>query len=150
MKNRLLPLALVLILAFPAAVILHAQERHEHNEPHTPLGNTMERFNGAWRKLRKEVADPASNASSLELVATINAGLEKALTLKPAKAEGMPAADREQFIQSYQAKLKEFIALLSKLEAALKANDYTTAQAIVQKMGALQKEAHKEFRRPEM
>ena len=150
MKTRLLPLALVLILVFPAAAILRAQEKPEHKEPETELGKTMEDVNGAWRKLRKQVADPASNAASLELVATINAGLTKALTFKPAKADDLPAADREKFIQSYQARMKEFIDLLPKLQAALKANDNTAAQALVQKMGAMQKEDHKEFRRPEM
>lgn len=148
MINRTLSFALALLLAFPLATVLRGQEKR--NEAHTELGNTMEKFNGAWRKLRKQVADPASNASSLELVASINAGLEKALTLKPAKAETMPAAEREGFIQSYRAKLKEFIALLPRLQAALKANDNTAAQAIVQQMGAAQKEDHREFKRPEM
>jgi hypothetical protein len=150
MKYRTLPLTLALLLALPVAPLLRAQEKHEHKEPDTELGRTMEKFSGAWRKLRKQVADPASNASSLELVATIQAGLEKGLTFTPAKAETMPAGDKEKFIASYQAKLKEFIAFLPQLETALKANDNTAAQAIVQKMGAAQKEDHHEFKKPEM
>jgi Cytochrome b562 len=150
MKKHLRPLTLAFLLLWPVAPILRAQEKPGHKEPETELGRTMEKFNGAWRKLRKQVADPASNASSLELAATIKAGLEKGLTLKPAKAEDVPAAEREKFIQAYQDKLKEFIALLPKLEAALQANDNATAQALVQKMGAAQREDHKEFRRPEM
>ena len=147
MKRTPLRLALILLLVLPH---LPAQEKPGTKEPDTELGKTMDGFNGAWRKLRKQVADPASNASSLELAATIKAGLEKALTLQPARAQDVPAADREKFIQSYQARLKEFIALLPKLEAALKADDNATAQALVQKMAAAQREDHKEFRRPEM
>ncbi len=150
MKKHTLFLALALLLAFPLAPLLSGQEKREHKEPDTELGKTMEKFNGAWRKLRKQAADPAANASSLELVATIQAGLEKAFTLTPAKAADVPAAAREKFIQSYHAKLKEFIALLPGLQTALKANDNAAAQAIVQKMGTTQREDHKEFKRPEM
>ncbi len=150
MKTRLFRFALALILAGPTAAILRAQERHEHKEPETKLGKTMEDFNGAWRKLRKQVADPASNASSLELVVTIKVGLEKALTMKPAKAETMPDGERERFIRSYQERLKEFIALLPKLQAALTANDNPTAQEMVKKLGTMQRDDHKEFRRPDM
>lgn len=149
MKHRVLPFALALLLVCPLVSILPAQEKREHKEPETELGQTMEKFNGAWRKLRKQVADPASNASSLELVAAINAGLEKALTLTPAKAADGPAADREKFIRAYQARLKEFIALLPGLQTALKAGDNAAAQVIVQKMAATQREDHKEFKRPE-
>ncbi len=150
MKTRLLPFALALLLAFPAASLLPAQEKREHKEPDTELGKTMEKMNGAWRKLRKQVADPAGNAGSLELVATISACAEKALTFRPARVEDVPAADREKFIADYQAQMKDFGAQVMKLGAALKANDNAAAAAIVQKMGAMQKEGHKEFKRPDM
>jgi hypothetical protein len=150
MKNRLLCLALALTVCLPAAPGLRAQEKREHKDPETELGNTMEKMNGAWRKLRKQVADPAGNAASLELVATISACAEKALTFKPARVEDVPAADREKFIADYQVQMKDFGAQVRKLEEALKADDNATAAAIVQKMGAMQKEGHKEFKLPDM
>jgi cytochrome c556 len=150
MKKHLFPFVLTLLLVLPAAPLLCAQEKAEHKEPETELGKVMEKVNGAWRKVRKQVADPASNASTLELVATIAAGLEKALTYTPIRAEDVPAADREKYIESFRTKMKEFMGQVSKLEAALKADDNATAQALVQKMGTMQREDHKEFRRPEM
>ena len=150
MKNRPLPFFLALLLAFPIAPILPAQEKGGHKEPETELGKSMEKINRAWRKLRKQAADSASNTSSLELVATINAGLEKALTLKPAKADDVPAAEREKFITAYQAGLREFIAQLAMLDATFKANDNTGAEALILKLGAMQKEDHKAFKRPDM
>lgn len=150
MKNHPLPFFLALLLAFPIVSILPAQEKGGQKEPETELGKSMEKINRAWRKLRKQAADPASNASSLELVATINAGLEKALTLKPAKADDVPAAEREKFIAAFQASLKEFIIQLAKLEATFKANDNTGAEALIQKLREMQKEEHKEFKRPDM
>jgi hypothetical protein len=149
MKNPRLRIALTLLLALPTTGVLRAQERHEHKEPETELGKHMEKLNGAWRKLRKQVSDPASNASSLELTATIKAGMEKALTFTPIRAEDVPAADRTKYIESYKTKLKEFIELVGQLEAALKANDNAAAAALVQKMGSTQREDHKEFRRPD-
>ena len=149
MKKPLLRLVLTLLLALPAAGVLHAQPKHEPKEPDTELGKQMEKLNGAWRKLRKQVADPASNASSLELVATIKAGMEKALTFTPVRAEDVPAADRARYIESYRTKLKEFLGLVDQLTAALKANDNPAADALVQKMGRTQREDHREFRRPD-
>jgi len=149
MKILLLRLVLTLVLVLPAAPVLRAQEKHEHKEPETELGKHMEKLNGAWRKLRKQVADPASNVSSLELVAAIRAGLEKAVTLTPIRAQDVPDADRAKYIESYRTKMKEFIGLVDKLEAALKAGDNPAADALVQKMGGTQREDHKEFRRPD-
>ncbi len=149
MKNRTLPFALALLIALPAASILPAQEKRESKEPETELGKLMEKNNGTWRKLRKQAADPASNAASVELVATLREGMTKALTLKPAMADDVPAADREKFIASYQAGLKNFIAQLDKLGTAFKANDNPGAQEVIKKLGAMQKEDHKQFKRPD-
>jgi len=149
MKNPLLRLALTLLLVLPATGVLRAQQKPAHKEPETELGKGMETFNGAWRKLRKQVADPASNASSLELVATVKAGLEKTLPLTPIRAQDVPAADRAKYIESYRTKMKEFLGLVGQLEAALKAGDNPAADALVQKMGSTQREDHQEFRRPD-
>ena len=148
-KIRLLPFALALLLAFPAASILSAQEKSGPKEPETEFGKLMERNNVVWRKLRKQAADPDSNASSVELVAALNQGTTKALAFKPAMADDVPAADREKFVASYQTGLKDFIAQLDKLAAAFKANDNTGAQELIKKLGARQKEDHRQFQRPE-
>jgi soluble cytochrome b562 len=150
MKKRLLPLVLILTLFFPmAALVRAADEKPAPKEEETELGKTMEKLNGAWRKLRKQAADPASNASSLELVAVIATASEKALTLQPDKVKDVPAADREKFVQDYQAKMKEFMAKLAKLNDAFKAGDNPAAVALIKELGALQRESHKEYKRPD-
>ena len=151
MKNRLCCLVLALVICLPAAPVLRAQEpAHKKKADETELGNTMEKMNGAWRKLRKQAGDAASNAASLELVATIRACAEKALTFRPARVEDVPAADREKFVADFQKQIRELIAQVGKLEEAFQAGDNTAALAVIQKMGALQKEGHKEFKRPDM
>ena len=156
MKKRFLPITLILTLFFPAATLVRAEdkpapteEKPGKKEEETELGKTMEKVNGAWRKLRKQAADPASNASSLELVATISAGTEKALTLQPDKAKDLPEADRPKFIEAYQAKMKEFVAKLAKLNDAFKAGDNPVAVALIKELGTLQREGHKEYKRPD-
>ncbi|HVT73931.1 MAG TPA: cytochrome b562 [Lacunisphaera sp.] len=149
MKTPLLRLALTLLLALPAAPLLRAQQKHEHKEPDTELGKVMEKVGHAWRTVRKQVENPADNAATLALVTEIQGNLEKALQLEPVRANDVPAAERAKFVESYRAHLKDFLGLVSQLETALKANDNAAAADLVKKMGAAQRENHKEFRRPE-
>jgi len=155
MKKSLLPCALAFTLFFPAAAVLRAQgnpapkEEKAHAEPDTELGKVMEKLNGAWRKLRRQVNDPTANASSVELVAVVKEQSEKAVTLQPDKTKDLPEADRAKFVQGYQEKMKEFSAKLDKLSAAFKANDNTAAAALLKEIGQLQRESHKEYKRPD-
>ena len=155
MKNRLLFLTLALTLTVPAIALraepppAGAAPAAKEKDDETELGRTMSKLNGAWRKLRKQAADATANASSLELAATVKAAAEKAVTLEPAMAADKPAADRPAFIAAYQKQMKDFIALADQLAATFKANDNAAAQALIQKMGAAQKEGHKEFKKPD-
>ena len=151
MKKTPLLLVLALAICLPAAPALRAQEaEHKKKADETELGNTMEKMNGAWRKLRKQAADAASNASSLELVATVKACAEKALTFKPARLADVPPADQEKFLADYQKQMKDFVAAVGQLETALKAGDNAAAGDLIKKMGAMQKEGHKEFKKQDM
>ena len=151
MKNRLLFLALAVTLCCPpAALPLRAEDpKPPQKDEDTELGKTMGKLNGAWRKIRKQAADAASNAASLEQVAIVKAAAEKALTLTPAKVADVPAADQAKFVADFQAQMKDFIVLADQLAAAFTANDNAAAQALIQKMGAAQKEGHKNFKRPD-
>ncbi len=160
MKKRLLPLALAATLFFPTAALLRADETpppappgdgqmKKHEEPDTELGKVMEKMNHAWRQLRKQSADPTRNASSLELVATINEQTKKALTLQPDTTKDKPEADRAKYVEGYQAKMKEVQEKLAKLSDAFKANDNTTAVALIKEIGGLQRSGHKEYKRPD-
>lgn len=119
------------------------------NHPSTELEDRMDEMGGAYKKLRKQINDPAQNAASLALVAKIQAGTEKAIKLTPAKAADLPEADRAKFIADYQAGIKHLQGTLGKLEQALKANDNAEAAKILKEAGAEQKEGHKQFMRQE-
>ena len=160
MKKRLLPIALAVTLFFPTAALLRAEDappppppskdgKSGHEEPDTELGKVMEKMNHAFRKLRKQAADPASNASSIELVATINEQSEKAFTLQPDTTKDQPEADRAKYVEGYKEKMKELRGTLAKLNDAFKANDNTTAVALVKELGSIQHSGHKKYKRPD-
>ena len=123
------------------------QEKPKHDE--TELEKSMQTLGKAWRKLRKQADKPELNANSLELMATIQEAAKKNLTLTPDLARDQPADKREQFIAGYQKGIKEMIAAFDQLEVALKANDNKAAVEIIAKIGAMQKEGHKAYKRPE-
>ncbi len=147
MKLRFLTFSL--ISALVALPMLRAQEdgpkKMGPKEPKTELGEQMEKMGGAYKKLGKQITDATKNEDSLKLVATIKTAATAALKFEPIKKKDLPAADQAKFVADYQAKLKEFIATVDKLDAALKANDNATAAKLVDEMKALSKEDHKAF-----
>ena len=142
MKNRLLIASTCIALAFaPLAQAEAAKAAPKGEEKHTELGEKMEKLNGAYRKLKRQIADASKNAESLTLVATIKA--ESAASAKLA-----PAWKPEQK-EKYQAKMNDFNVKVGKLEMALKAGKNDEAAKIVDELGAAQKEGHKEFKKPD-
>ena len=120
---------------------------HKH-EDQTELGEHMEKVGGAFRRLNKQVADPAKNEDSLKQVHIIRTNAEAVLNLKPEKMADIPEADRAAFLAKYQEQMKKFIGDVEKLEAALKAGKNDEATVLVKKtMKQDMDEGHKEFRK---
>jgi hypothetical protein len=101
----------------------------------------MDKMGGAFRKLKRQVADASKNEDSLKLVATIKAASAESVKLTPAW--------KPEQKEKYQAKMKEFNGSVAKLEAALKAGKNDEAAKICEELGAAQKEGHKEFKKPD-
>lgn len=116
-------------------------------EAETELGKRMEKMSGAFRKLRRQVEDSSKNADSLALVKTIRENAQASLKFEPAMKAEKPAAAQAKFVADYQAKMKDFIALAGKLEAALKANNNEEAKKLCGEMGDAQKKGHGDFKK---
>lgn len=144
MKKPHLHLVAALLLA-PA--VIFAQPKRDR--PDTDIEKDMHKISRAYRQLRKQVNDPAQNASSLELVATIQAGAIDARTHTPLKAGDLPEADRAAFEASFQKKMGDFIAVVGQLGDALRAGDNSAAARLTRELDRLQDADHKDFRRPE-
>jgi cytochrome c556 len=119
----------------------------DDKEPETELGKKMEKIGGSFRALRRQITDASKNEDSLAKIATIRQNAEAALKLEPAKKDEIPAADQKKFVADYRAKMKDFIELTTKVEAALKANNNEEAGKLVGAMGDAQKQGHKQFKK---
>ena len=150
MKKRLLLATTCLALAF--APIGRAEDAKPKpaagEEKHTELGDRMEKLNGAYRRLKRQIADPAKNESSLALIATIKAQTEASLAYKPEFTAEQPPADQAKFVERYQAEMKKMIELVGKLETSVKAGKNDEAAKAIAELDAQQKSSHKEFRKP--
>ena len=130
--------------AAPAA----APAAHE-DEKKTDLEMRMDRIGKAFRQLKKQVADPAQNASSLELLAKMQAAAKEAVDFTPKKAEDIPADQRAKFEDDFKSGISNLQDLFTKLQDALSAGKNDDAVKIVADIGDFEKKEHKEFRRPE-
>ncbi len=115
----------------------------------TPLAKDMGKIGKAFRKLRSQIADSTKNDSTLELLGTIHDAAVAAAQETPAKASDLSGDDLAKFNSDFQAKMKDFIAAVDKVSADIKAGDNATAATDLKKLGALERDDHKEFRRPE-
>ncbi len=118
------------------------------DEPKTELETRMERVGKAFRKLKKQVADPAQNASSLQLLATMQGALKESVGLTPAKTADLPADQRAKFVEDFKAGIKGMQDEFSKLADALSSGRNDDAARIVDEIGELEKKDHKEFKKP--
>lgn len=141
-KQTLLAALAVSLAALPLLTRPALGQSHEH----TDLEEKMDAMNNVFRKLRRQIADASANASSLELVAKLREASAESAKLIPAKAEKVPEADRAKFVSDYEARMKEFLAEVDNLKAALEAGKNDEAAVVLGKLGALQKSGHREFR----
>ncbi len=147
-KFVLLPL-LSLCLALSPALLRAEDAKPKIEKEETELTKSMDTLNKSWRKLRKQAADPLQNASSLELLVEIKAAAKDNLKYTPDLARDIPADQRDKFIAGYQKKMTAVGAALERVEAAFQAGDNPAAVELIAKISALQKEGHKEYKRPE-
>jgi hypothetical protein len=135
--------------AAAAAVAPAAPAAAPAGDKKTELDLRMDRVGKAFRKLRKQVADPTQNVASLALLATMNDALTEAADLTPEKTEDLPADQRAKFIEDFKAGLKGMQDEFTKLGVALTAGQNDDAVKIVADIGALEKKDHGNFRRPD-
>lgn len=139
MKIRLILLTVVCALAVgPGAFAA---------EPETELATKMDKMGSAFRALRRQAGDASKNADSLAKIATIKEAAVASAKLEPVKKNDLPAAQQKKFVADYQAKMKEFVALVEKVEAAFKANNNAEAEKLIGQLADAQKAGHKEFQK---
>jgi soluble cytochrome b562 len=145
MKITLSLLALLLAIVSPgASVTLHAADQANHED--SELGDAMSSMNSAFKKLKRQVADPAQNEASLSLVAKLRKGCVESTQHVPIKVGRLPAAEQAAAKLAYQDKMKKLIATVDELETALKAGKNDVAATLLKEIHEQEGAGHKEFR----
>jgi hypothetical protein len=133
--------------AAPTPAVAPATAQGDSDEK-TDLEVRMDHMGRAYRKLKKQVGDPAQNASSLQLVATMQKAAKEALQFTPAKTADLPADQQAKFVEDFKAGIQGMQDEFTKLSDALTAGKNDDAIKIVAEIDALEKKDHKEFRKP--
>jgi soluble cytochrome b562 len=150
-SSDLLPMKIRVLLAtltcaLVVATGVRAQAPASKRQFETPLGDQMAKMSDALKTLKAQISDASKNADSLKQVATIRSAANASLKLEPAKKADIPAADQAKFVAGFQDGLKNLIAQVGKVEAALKANDNAAAAKAIEEVDAAQKAGHKDYK----
>jgi soluble cytochrome b562 len=116
-------------------------------EEDTPLGKEMDKVNKAVKAVNRALADAAQKDANLAKLADAKAAMEKALTLEPAMAKDVPAADKEKFMTDYKASMQESLKTLEELRAAIADGKADDAAKAMEKLTKGKKDAHKKFKK---
>jgi soluble cytochrome b562 len=133
----------------PAAASPAAPATASETEKKTELEMRMDRIGKAFRKLKKQAADPAQNAASLQLLSTMEGAAKEAVDFTPAKAADVPEDQRAKFVEDFKTGIRGMLDEFAKLRVALAAGKNDEAVKVVDEISDLEKKDHKEFRRPE-
>ncbi len=143
MKRLLLSTLAATCLAF----VLPATPTFAADGPESEMGESMDKISGAFRRVRRLVTNAENNAQTLELLATIRTEAAAATKHTPLLAAEIPEAARPKFVEDFKKRMTEFIAMVEKTEAAVKAGDNVTAAALVSELAGMQKAGHADFRK---
>ena len=118
------------------------------DEKKTELEARMQTLGRGFRALGYLVPDPALKAAALEILTALDSTAKAAADLTPAKSADLPEDQRERFIASYRAQMKELEDLLGNLRASLTAGDTDQAVKVVAQISEVMKKGHHDFRKP--
>jgi len=139
MKNLSRCVAILSILLIAPAAGLRAE---------TALDGKMDIMKNAFKELAKSLEQPvpADQKKYLDLISKLHDAAVKSVDLTPAKADGIPADKRPDFIQAYQKQMKHTVALIDLLKKDVADSNWAGAQKQIAALKKAQKEGHSDFR----
>jgi hypothetical protein len=115
-------------------------------KPSGSVHDHMEDAGRAFRRLGRQIADPAQNASSLDHIQSVQEHLIAAKRFVPGDWEELPEADRAEMTKAFRKDLGSTIILLIDVEQALLDGDNAGAAAALEKAKQAQDAGHDTFR----
>lgn len=119
--------------------------RADEGEQESPLHQAMERIERGLKKLRREVKDPAKNATSLETLLDMQDAAGKTKVMIPPITEKQPEAERDAFVKDYRKRMIAVQKDLLDLEIAILDGDTAKAQELVKKVSDAEDSGHEKF-----
>ncbi len=150
MKHILIVALATTVALFSLPTSLTAQDplpKPAATEADSEIIPPMERIASAFRRVRRLASSPANNAETLTFLETIRTEALASRKHMPMMAADLPEAERPKFLKAYQARMDEFIGILDKVSAAIKAGDNATAASLVLGLPDFQKQAHADFKK---
>lgn len=132
------------LLTLAAALVVTSGPAFAQEED-TPLSKEMSAMNRAWRKLKKQAADPAQKESSLALVATMKEKSEAALKFEPAQTKDQPEADKAAYLEKYKEMVTALGRTLDELKEAIEKGDNVQITALFEKVSDEKEKGHEKF-----
>lgn len=109
------------------------------------LHDTMEKVDGIFRELYKQVQEPDRSADSLKKLVEIQGLILKVKSLEPPKIEQVIERDRIKLVRDFRLRIVELLAASLEVEKALLEERHEAAFEALKKMRALRDEGHRAF-----
>ncbi len=111
----------------------------------SPLERSMSTMNASLRALKRQVADPAQNASALELIGKMKKAAVASRDESPSMVKEIPEADRAKFLSSYKDAMTDLIGQIDELNLAVKENRTKDALKLLDELKETKREGHSQF-----
>ena len=137
MKTASLILAITLVTS---SQFLRAEEGN------SSLEHQMKILAKGTRQLSQQVNDPAQQQSSVGLIEDLKKAAQDSKSIDPRMAETVPAADKAKFLADYRAQMDKLSDAFTKIEEAVKADQYAEAKSLLASVNSIKREGHEKFK----
>ena len=115
-------------------------------EDDTPLGKEMDKISKALKSVNRDLADASKKDDNLKKIADAKEACAAGAKMDPAKTKEVSAADKAKFLEGYEAAMVELGKGLDSLKAAVEGGKADEAKAIIEKLNAAKKDAHRKYK----
>lgn len=132
------------LLAAPMA-LYQPQSASAAAEEKDELHEAMSTIDRSLRTLRRSLRDANKNAESLTTITALQQAVVISKEATPPRAAKTPAGEREAFLKGYRLEMAKLLSETIALEIAVLEGDNTKAQAIYEKIKAMEEPGHQKY-----
>lgn len=148
-SRNFISLLVALVTALAAPTLATAQDTKESEL--TPMEESMETMEGAFRNLRRALRSPdlALKEDYLQYVSIMKTEAIKCKDWVPQLIEDLPEAKKGEALKSYLEDMDRFIEIIGTLDVAVQEAKWDEANAAIKKMRKEKSDGHKQYKKEE-